>query len=213
MPTEDPAEPAASSDRSLKLEIFLAIGLGLAAVVTATASFQSALVEDQMIAGFNRGIKAVDEAGQAYSEAQQILNRDQALYIEYNKANFEEQYTLSTYILTSLMDQNMREAVEWWRDVAKNARTPFDEGSPYQLPALDRWESLKEEASEQFAAANEADETTDRYDFITVLAAIVLFFFGLASVVRSPGIRQTFGAMGAVILVASIVLLVIVETA
>ncbi|MGH2691838.1 MAG: hypothetical protein ACRDHM_04975 [Actinomycetota bacterium] len=212
MPTA-PDEAATTPDRSLKLEIFLAIGLGLAAVVTATASFQSALVEDEMIAGFNRGIKAVDEGGQAFSEAQQILSRDQALYIEYNKANFEEQYTLSTYILTSLMDPNLREAVEWWRDVSKNARTPFDEGSPYQLPALDRWESLKQEAGDQFEAANEADETTDRYDFITVLAAVVLFFFGLASVVRSPGIRQTFSAMGAVILVVSIVLLVLVETA
>jgi hypothetical protein len=46
-----------------------------------------------------------------------------------------------------------------------------------------------------------------------VLAAVVLFFFGLASVVRSPGIRQTFSAMGAVILVVSIVLLVIVQSA
>ena len=166
-----------------------------------------------MIAGFNRGIKAVDEAGQAYSEAQQILNRDQALYIEYNKANFEEQYTLSTYILTSLMDQNLREAVEWWRDISEDARTPFDEGSPYQLPALERWEELKAEGRRQFDAANNADETTDRFDFITVLAAVVLFFFGLASVVQSPGIRQTFSAMGAVILVISIVLLVIVQSA
>ena len=212
-PSETKEEPVAPEGRSLKLEIFLAIGLGLAAVVTATASFQSALVEDEMIAGFNRGVKAVDEAGQAFSEAQQIQSLDQALFIEYNKANFEEQYTLSTYILTSLMSPNLREAVEWWRDVSKDARTPFDEGSPYQLPALDRWETLKQEANEQFEAATEADETTDRYDFITVLAAVVLFFFGLASVVRSPGIRQTFSAMGAVVLVASIVLLVLVETA
>jgi hypothetical protein len=209
-PPEGPGEP---QDRSLKLEIFLAIGLGLAAIVTATASFQSALVEDEMVAGFNRGIKAVDEAGQAYNEAQQILNRDQALYIEYNKANFEEQYTLSTYILTSLMDENMREAVIWWRDVSEDARTPFDEGSPYALPPLDRWEELKAEGQDHFEAATEADVTTDRFDFITVLAAIVLFFFGLASVVRSPVIRRTFSAMGAVMLVASIVLLVLVNLA
>lgn len=212
-PAAPPSEPAASPDRSLKLEIFLAIGLGLAAIVTATASFRSALIEDQMIAGFNRGIKAVDEAGQAYSEAQQILNRDQALYIEYNKANFEEQYTLSTYILTSLMDPNLREAIIWWRDVSEDARTPFDEGSPYQLPALERWETLKAEGQEHFDAANEADVTTDRYDFITVLAAVVLFFFGLASVVRHRSVRVTFSAMGAVILAVSIVLLVLVEAA
>lgn len=208
--------PPADSDpgeRSLKLEIFLAIGLGLAAVVTATASFQSALVEDEMIAGFNRGIKAVDEAGQAYSEAQQILNRDEALYIEYSKANFEEQYTLSTYILTSLMTDNLEEAVVWWRDVSKDAVSPFDEGSPYRLPALDRWETLKAEGREHFDAANEADVTTDRYDFITVLAAVVLFFFGLASVVRHRSVRLTFSAMGSVVLAVSIVLLVLVETA
>lgn len=203
---EPPDEP--SDKRSLKVEIALAIGLGIAAIVTATASFQSALVEDEMIAGFNRGIKAVDEAGQAYNEAQQILNRDQALYVEYNKANFEEQYTLSTYILTSLMDPNMREAVEWWRDVSEDARTPFDEGSPYQLPALDRSEQLKTEGQTQFDAANKADELTDKFDFVTVLAAVVLFFLGLASVVRSRVIRNAFMGMGGVMLTASLVLLI-----
>ena len=213
MPSAPPAEPPSGQERSLKLEIFLAIGLGLAAVVTATASFQSALVEDEMIAGFNRGIKAVDEAGQAYAEAQQIRSRDEALYIEYSNANFAEEYTLSTYILTSLMSPNLEEAVVWWRDVSKEAVSPFDEGSPYHLPSLDRWERLKAEGQRQFDAANEADITTDRYDFITVLAAVVLFFFGLASVVRHRSVRLTFSAMGSVILVVSIVLLVIVEAA
>jgi hypothetical protein len=215
-PPAPPAPPEATPEpegRSLRLEIFLAIGLGLAAIVTATASFQSALVEDEMVAGFNRGIKAVDEAGQAYNEAQQILNQDQALYIEYNKANFEEQYTLSNYILTSLMTPNLREAVIWWRDVSKDALTPFDEGSPYQLPALALSEELKEKGRRHFLAASEADETTDRYDFITVLAAVVLFFFGLASVVRHRSIQMTFSVMGSVVLAVSIVLLVLVELA
>lgn len=200
-------------DRSLKLEIVLAVGLGIAAIVTATASFQSALVEDEMIGGFNRGIKAVDEAGQALSEAQQQLAHDQTLYIEYSQANFAGEATLSTYILTSLMSPNLREAVEWWRDESEDALTPFDEGSPYQVPALERSQSLKEDARDHFEAATDADETTDRYDFITVLAAIVLFFLGLASVVRHRSIRLTFTAMGAVVLAASVVLLVIVEAA
>lgn len=200
-------------DRSLKLEIVLAIGLGIAAIVTATASFQSALVEDEMIGGFNRGIKAVDEAGQALSEAQQQLAHDQTLYIEYSQANFAGEATLSTYILTSLMSPNLREAVEWWRDESEDALTPFDEGSPYQVPALERSQSLKADARDHFEAATEADETTDRYDFITVLAAIVLFFLGLASVVRHRSIRLTFTAMGAVVLSASVALLVIVEAA
>ena len=212
-PPEPTGEPAVPQDRSLRLEIILAVGLGIAAIVTATASFQSALVEDEMVGGFNRGIKAVDEAGQAHSEAQQILAQDQALYIEYSKANFEGQATLSTYILTSLMSPNLREAVIWWRDVSEDAFTPFDEGSPYRVPALDRWNELKAEARDHFDAANEADETTDRYDFITVLAAVVLFFLGLASVVRHRSIRLTFAAMGSVVLAMSIVLLVIVETA
>jgi hypothetical protein len=115
------------------------------------------------------------------------------------------------------MSPNLREAFLWWvEESVKNpeeAFTPFVEGSPYQQPALDRWAELKADARDHFDAAAKADETTDRYDFITVLAAIVLFFLGLASVVRHPPIRITFTAMGAVILAASIVLLVIVEAA
>jgi len=204
--------PAAPQDRSLRLEIILAVGLGIAAIVTATASFQSALVEDQMVGGFNRGIRAVDEAGQAYGEAQRILGQDQGLFLEYAKAARQGDSDLTVYILTSLMSPNMRESVLWWQD-DPDALTPFEEGSPYLLPALERWTSLKAEARDHFDAANEADETTDRYDFITVLAAVVLFFLGLASVVRHRSIRLTFAAMGSVVLALSIVLLVIVETA
>lgn len=110
------------------------------------------------------------------------------------------------------MSQNLRESVDWWQNDPE-ALTPFEEGSPYRLPALDRWTTLKAEGQTQFGAATKADETTDRYDFITVLAAVVLFFLGLASVVRHGVIRRTFTAMGAVILAVSIVLLVMVELA
>ena len=67
-PPDVPAAPAAEQqrDRSLRLEIFLAAALGLAAIVTAWASFRSALVEDEMIVNFNQGIRVVDEAGQAH---------------------------------------------------------------------------------------------------------------------------------------------------
>jgi hypothetical protein len=209
-PPEDPAPPLSpepARDRSLKLEIVLAAALGLAAIVTAWASFRSALVEDEMIVNFNQGIKAVDEAGQAYSAAQQTLVQDQALFLEYAKAAREGDDSLSTYIFGTLMNEGLRAGVEWWQ-TEDEALTPFDEGSPYHLPDLVRYERLNAKAQDHFDAAAEADEQTDRYDFVTVLAAIVLFFLGLASVVRHRVIRTTFSVMGAVLLLASLILLV-----
>jgi hypothetical protein len=199
--TPAPAEPP--RDRSLRLEIFLAAALGLAAIVTAWASFRSALVEDEMIVNFNQGIKAVDEAGQAHSEAQQILVQDQALYLEFAKAAEQGDEKLAVYIYTALMNPNMQKAMDWWNE-DPDAETPFDETSPYELPARDRYEELNVQAEERFDAAAVADEQTDRYDFVTVLAAIVLFFLGLASVVRHRTIRLIFVVMGTVILATSL---------
>ena len=210
-PPEAPAapapEPAPASDRSLKLEIVLAAALGLAAIVTAWASYRSALVEDEMIVNFNQGIKAVDEAGQAYSAAQQTLVQDQALFLEYAKAARQGDQDLSEYIFGTLMNEGLRAGIEWWQS-EDEALTPFDEGSPYYLPDLARSERLNAKAEAHFDAAAEADEQTDRYDFVTVLAAIVLFFLGLASVVRHRVIRTTFSVMGAVLLIASLAVLV-----
>lgn len=209
-PPEEPdavAEPTPGSDRSLKLEIVLAAALGLAAIVTAWASFRSALVEDEMIVNFNQGIKAVDEAGQAYSAAQQTLVQDQALFLEFAKAGRQGDEDLSGYIFGTLMNEGLQAGVEWWQS-EEEALTPFDEGSPYHLPDLVRYERLNAKAQDHFDAAAEADEQTDRYDFVTVLAAIVLFFLGLASVVRHRVIRTTFSVMGAILLLASLVMLI-----
>ena len=208
-PAEAAAEPAPTSDRSLKLEIVLAAALGLAAIVTAWASFRSALVEDEMIVNFNQGIKAVDEAGQAYSAAQQTLVQDQALFLEYAKAGRQGDTDLRDYIFGTLMNEGLRAGIEWWQDT-EEALTPFDDGSPYFLPDLARYERLNTKAQDHFDAAAAADEQTDRYDFVTVLAAIVLFFLGLASVVRHRVIRTTFSVMGAILLLASLVLLIVI---
>lgn len=206
-PPAEPVEPARERDRSLRLEIVLAGALGLAAIVTAWASFQSALVEDEMIVNFNKGIKAVDEAGQALSGAQQTLVQDQALFLEYAKAARQGDDDLRDYIFGTLANEGLRAGIEWWQDTDE-ALTPFDAGSPYYLPQLDQSERLRKRAREHFDAAAVADEQTDRYDFVTVLAAIVLFFLGLASVVRHRVIRTTFSIMGAVILIAAIGVLV-----
>jgi hypothetical protein len=204
---EAPPKPPEGPERSLRLEIVLAAALGLAAVVTAWASFRSALVEDEMIVNFNQGIKAVDEAGQAFSAAQQTLVQDQALFLEYAKAGRQGDTDLRDYIYGTLMNEGLRAGIDWWQ-ATEEALTPFDEGSPYYLPTLVRSERLNVRAQQHFDAAAEADEQTDRYDFVTVLAAIVLFFLGLASVVRHRVIRTTFSVMGAVMLLASLVLLI-----
>jgi hypothetical protein len=193
----------------LALEVIFAAGLGLAALATSWASFRSALVEDEMIASFNRGIKSIDQAGQAYNEAQQTLVRDQALFLEYAKAARLGDAELTVYIFETLMSPELKAGVEWWENT-KAALTPFEEGSPYQLASQDRYEGLEIRSEDEFDAAYAADVQTDRYDFVTVLLTSSLFFFGLAGVVRRRTIQLTFTGMGGVLLVGSVVLLAVI---
>lgn len=205
------AEPARQKERRswLALEVIFAAGLGLAALATSWASFRSALVEDEMIASFNRGIKSIDQAGQAYNEAQQTLVRDQALFLEYAKAARLGDPELTVYIFETLMSPELKAGVEWWENT-KPALTPFEEGSPYQLASQDRYEGLETRSENEFDAAYAADVQTDRYDFVTVLLTSSLFFFGLAGVVRRRTIQLTFTGMGGVLLVGSVILLAVI---
>jgi hypothetical protein len=205
------AEPPATKERRswLALEVVFAAGLGLAALATSWASFRSALVEDEMIASFNRGIKAIDQSGQAYAEAQQTLVRDQALFLEYAKAARQGDAQLTVYILETLMSPELKAGVKWWENTGP-ALTPFEEGSPYSLETLDRYQALEVRSEDEFDAAYAADVQTDRYDFVTVTLTSSLFFFGLAGVVRRRTIQLAFTGMGGVLLIGSVILLTVI---
>ena len=69
-----------------RFEAIIATLLGLAAILVATASYQSSLRDGESIKSFNEGIRSINDANGYFTDATQATARDQALFLEYAKA-------------------------------------------------------------------------------------------------------------------------------
>ena len=86
--------------------------------------------------------------------------------------------------------------------------TPFTDRNPdYEVEEYAKAEVLNEEVDAHFAAAADADDEGTRFDLITVLLAVTLFFLGLSTVMRKKSTRTGLVAIGAVGLAVSLVAL------
>jgi hypothetical protein len=77
----------------------------------------------------------------------------------------------------------------------------------YQQPRLAEAKALDKKADDAYAAGASADQTSDRYVRATLFLASVLFLVGISAHFPLRGARYGLIALGAVVLVASLVLL------
>ena len=77
----------------------------------------------------------------------------------------------------------------------------------YRQPGLARATALDEKADEEFKAGSEACTNADDYVRTTVVLAVVLFLVGISTQFPLRGVRYGLIALGAVLLVVSVVLL------
>lgn len=190
---------------SHKLEIFLAIAIGIAAIGTAYAAYSASLLGDDMISNYQIGIRKVDEASQAYNEANTYFAQDQAVFLEFIKATQTGDTDLAKYIQTTLMSPELSTAVDAWAEGTE--LTPFVGDSTYSLEQVDQGTALDSAADRRFAAAADADEESDRYELVTVIMAAVLFFLGMAAVIQRSIARRGFIVAGVALLAVSLVML------
>jgi hypothetical protein len=75
----------------------------------------------------------------------------------------------------------------------------------YRQPGLGKAKALDEQADEDFAAGASAGETSDKYVRTTVFLASVLFLVGISTHFPVRGGRYALVALGAVLLIASLI--------
>jgi hypothetical protein len=205
------------------MDIAIAVVLGIAAVGTAWAAYQSSLWGGKQAQGYSdaavRTAEAAvltDEASQAWTEGNQVYIQDQQLFLEYVKAIHTDNIDLALYLREGLMTLELVAAFEWWEDQPDDGPlSPFDEANPdWTNEAWDRAAALDEEAAEllaEAASANEtavrANETSDDYSFVTVILASALFLAGIGGVFRELTIKIAMGSLGGVFLLVGLVLL------
>ncbi len=191
-----------------RTEIVLAILLGVAAILTAWSTFQSAQLASAMTAAYSEGIRVSDAASQAFNDASATDVADQALFLEFAKASQAGEEDTALYIHDSLMSEELAAAVDWWIDQPDSAgyATPFTEDNPNWSTAMfDDAEALDAEAQAQFDEAEKKDSLGSDFDILAIIIALALFLFGIASLVRQQRIKIGLGAVGGVILVFSLI--------
>ena len=177
-----------------RTEIVLAILLGVAAILTAWSTFQSAQLGSAMTAAYSEGIRVSDAASQAFNDASAADVADQALFLEFAKSAQAGDEDTAGYIHDSLMSAELAAAVDWWSEQPDSSGydTPFTEDNPNWSTAL-------------YDDAKDKDALGSDFDILAIIIALALFLFGVASLVRQERIKIGLGAVGAVILVFSIV--------
>lgn len=197
-------EPESTNGR---MEIAIAIMLGVAAIVTAWCSFQSGLLNGEVQKSYSEGIRSADAASQAYNMAVSNDIRDEALFLEFAKAAQNGDEETATYILDTLMSPELAAAVGWWSEQPDEAGydSPFVEDNPNWSTALfDEAEALDETAQSYFDAAEKSDRDGDAFDQLTVVLAVALFFLGIAGLSRQRRVMIGLASIGVVIVASAI---------
>jgi hypothetical protein len=195
-----------------RLELIIAVLLGLAAIVGALSAYFGHVAEGHSISRFNEGIRAASDSNLFYNQGNQRLIQYQSIFQEYAKDAYQGtktgDYTFPTYIQSTLMDQTEAKMVTWWT-TGKNTKkyhSPFVSADPYfQIDEYAKAKQLDEETAANFKSGKSNENTSNRYTLVEVIIATSLFIYGIASVTRRFSIKVGFLALGFTLFVLALV--------
>ena len=197
-----------------RLELVIAILLGLAAIVGALAAYLGHVSEGHSIKRFNQAVQSTNDANLFYTQGNQRLIQGQAIFLEYIKAASTKQLDFAVYVQKTLMSDELKKEVTWW-ETGKNTdkyASPFVDADPYfSIVEYAKAQQLDTQTKERFAEGKKDEDTSNRYTLVEVLIASALFLYGLASVTRQRPIKLGFVAMGGALFVLSVGQLVVVR--
>lgn len=201
------------------LELIIAVLLGLVAIVTAYASFQSSLYDGKMTQAYTIGSNLSTEAESLYLEGNQQYVQDAQLYDRLTDlaldaqnpdpaiaAAAQDKYDV---IYFQSVSEEFGAAIEWAD--AQNAADPEFYYSPldnedYQAFLFGTYAEKKDLADATILEGDEANALSDRLTLNTVLMAVSLFLLGVAAVVRQNNVKVVLVVVGMVIFLTAAVL-------
>lgn len=182
-----------SEHKSERIEIIVAILLGITAVATAWASWQGALHGSQQDQKYTIVNNLTAEANSLYNEGMQNLNQDMLVWnqlsglqidLEFaeDKGDAEEVEKIE-YKIGQIMDDSVSEEYHnaiTWAEEQEGFATPFDNKEYVDTYFEASWEKFDE--AETTMKAGDANNTHgDNQGLVTVIYAVVLFLLGINS--------------------------------
>jgi hypothetical protein len=199
-----------------RAELLAAILLGIAGVLTAFSAYKAALNDGDALQGYTESTQLLADSNQFYAQSVQQLTADRDLFTQFAIASTSGNVDTADYIAATLMDDNLRGAVEWWIEASEtdeSALSPFAEhaDNPYANANQAEAVTLERRSVEAHAQGTDADEEGDRFELAAVLFALTLFFGGIATLLKREAATWSLLAasaassvVGAVVLVSAL---------
>lgn len=212
-----PGGGARTSGWQDRLELFAAILLGLAAVLTAFAAYRASLTDDQVLKGYSDANEAMQAGYDLLSAGDQASNFEQNVFLQYAVEISGGNEDGAAY-LRETMSPELLAAVEVWEETDDDAATPFD-GDYEELDDLES--SLRyaegsaslDQAEALRSQAEDADQKSDVFELASVLLAVTLFLAGVAALISSPRLSASLLVLGGLMLLGGFAVLVSAELA
>ena len=200
-----------------KLEMLIAIFLGVTAVLTAWATWIGSLHGGNQATNYTKSNNASSDANSMYNEAFQNMVQDMMVWnaitdyrfditLAESKGNHEEAKLIDEKIDT-IMDDNcsdeFREAINWAFE-QEYAASPFDkEGyvETYYKEAQDKFE----EADSLLKEGMQDNKNGDTYNLVTVIYSLVLFLLGIVGIFKNIPNRFAVFVIAVVLMIAATV--------
>lgn len=200
--------------RDRLLSIAEAVLLSIVALLAAWSGYAAAKWSTESRLHLAESSTARAKASRAHLEAMELRNFDSSTFNAWFAA-----YTAGNEQAMAVAERRFRPefrvAFDAWRATKPESNPNAPPGPTYmpqyRQPGLARSTALDEQAEEAFAAGSEAGATADDYVRTTVVLAVVLFLVGISTHFPLRGARYGLIAVGAALLVISVVLLTQLE--
>jgi hypothetical protein len=202
------ARHSTREQRDRVLSIAEAVLLSLVALLAGWSGYAAAKWSTESRVGLAEASTARTKANRADLEAMELRNLDssafEAWFAAYTAGN-DEAMALAEHRFRT----EFRVAFDAWRATKPESNPQAPPGPTfmpqYRQPGLTEAERLDQEADEAFASSVTAAQRSDDYVRTTVFLATVLFLVGISTQFPVRGVRYGLVAVGAVLLVFSVV--------
>ena len=189
------------------LEIIIVALLGITAVLTAYASWQSSLYDGNQAASYTQSTSTFGEANSMYNEASQYIAQDMAtwneisdlrtdlIYAQDNNDAIEAerlQYKLDV-IMYNNVDDHLQGAIDW-ADAQTDYASPFDQEGFYETYYTDA-NAMYAQGQAYMDEGSNYNDLGDKQGLVTVIFSVVLFLLGIVSTLKNIKIRIAVTAL------------------
>lgn len=225
--TEHPSREAVQTEGWLgrNFELFVAVLLGIASIITAWASFQASLYDGEMAAANTKAGVLAAEAESLYLEGNQQFVSDGQLFDRITELEIQTTSAdpaaaaVAAETIDVLSFQSMTEefaAAMEWAAAENEADAAFfthpQASEEYQAALFGGYEEVKAQADAELERSGKYNELGDQLTLGTVLLAISLFLFGIAALLRGLRMRLIITGVSTVVMVVATVMSIIVVT-